>query len=490
MTPEQIKKFAEDGYNRVPLEKEVLADSDTPLSTYLKLADKPYSYLFESAEGGSKWGRYSFIGLEAQEVLKVHGQTLTLEANGQIIQNYTSDRPLAEIRKYINQFKAVELDEAPRFSGGLVGYFGYDTMRYTEKSLRHSVPEDTMNVPDILLMLSESFIVFDNFSGSARFITFVNPAAPDALDKGHCCIEKWMKKLSTISSGVTEEKSQKQSSASPSDSASAEKANFLESVKRIKSYIAAGDVMQVVLSHRATTDFNGKPINIYRALRTLNPSPYMYFLNLKDFYITGSSPEILVRLDDNEITLRPLAGTRKRGETEAQDLALEKELLADPKEIAEHLMLIDLGRNDVGKVSGTGSVNVTEQMVIERYSHVMHISSNITGKIKPDLCALDVLSSALPAGTLSGAPKVRAMEIIDELEPVKRGIYGGAIGHLSWNGNMDVAIALRTAIIKDGKIHNQTGAGIVNDSSPEAEWEEIINKGKAISCAQVMEKTL
>lgn len=481
MTPEMLNQLAEQGYNRVPLTRDVLADFDTPLSTYLKLADEPYSYLFESVESGNKWGRYSIIGLGCREVMKVYGYDVVHEVQGSEISRCTVDNPLIEVDALVSRFKVAEQEDTARFNGGLVGYFGYDAVRYVEKRLQHSTPKDTLKVPDILLMVSDNFVVFDNFSKSVRFVTFVDPSEDDVFDQAQQWFDSWLSKLRNTSSAELEKHLQYPVSDQPLDiKSSLGKKGYEAAVEKIKGYTRAGDVMQVVPSHRMSTDFEGEPMNVYRALRLLNPSPYMYFLNLNDFHIVGSSPEILTRLEGDEVTLRPLAGTRKRGQTEEEDLALEKDLLNDPKEISEHLMLIDLGRNDVGKVSETGSVKVTEQMVIERYSHVMHISSNVVGKIKPDLSALDVLSAALPAGTLSGAPKVRAMEIIDEIEPVKRGVYGGAIGYLSWNGNMDMAIALRTAVIKDGKLHNQVGGGIVNDSDPIAEWEETVNKSKAI----------
>jgi len=481
MTPETLSRLAKEGYNRVPYTREVLSDFDTPLSVYLKLADTPYSYLFESVEGGEKWGRYTIIGLGCSEVMKVYGHEIIYEVNGEVSSRQVVDNPMKEVESLMAQFKVADQEDLPRFNGGLVGYFGYDTVRYVEKRLQKSTPKDTLHIPDILLMVSNDFVVFDNFSNHTRFVTFINPSKKNAIDLAEKKFSDWLDQLRNTSLS----KVQKDLSTSPMNAplditSFLGKEGYEAAVEKIKKYTLAGDVMQVVPSHRMSTAYDGPPINVYRALRTLNPSPYMYFLNLKEFHIVGSSPEILTRLDNDEVTIRPLAGTRKRGSTRKEDLALEKELLNDPKEIAEHLMLIDLGRNDVGKVSMSGSVEVTEQMTIERYSHVMHISSNVVGKLKPNYNAINVLASALPAGTLSGAPKVRAMEIIDEIEPIKRGVYGGAVGYISWNGNMDMAIALRTAVIKDGQLHNQVGGGIVNDSDPSAEWEETVNKSKAI----------
>ncbi len=484
MTPDRLKLLASKGYNRVPLIRNVMADFETPLSTYLKLANEPYSYLFESVEGGEKWGRYSIIGLGSKTVIKVYSHRVIYEVDGKQISEESVDCPLKYIATFHRRYKVANQENNARFNGGLVGYFGYDAVRFVEKKLRHSTPENTLDVPDILLMLSENFVIFDDFSKKVQFVSLVDPGVKNIIQQTEATFDQWLDKLRKTSSAELENHLNHAVCSEPvKPISSIGKINYEKKVEKIKDYTCSGDVMQVVLSHRLSTSFKGEPINVYRSLRTLNPSPYMYFLNVKDFYIVGSSPEILVRLENKEVTLRPLAGTRKRGQDEKEDMMLEKELLSDPKEIAEHLMLIDLGRNDVGKVCETGSVKVTQQMVVERYSHVMHISSNVTGKIKPELSAMDVLSSALPAGTLSGSPKVRAMEIIDELEPVKRGVYGGAVGYLGFNGNMDMAIALRTAVIKDGMLHNQVGAGVVNDSVSEAEWEETINKSKAIFSA-------
>jgi len=477
MTPEQFTAYAQQGYNRIPLVREIIADLETPLSCYLKLAAKPYTYLFESVHGGEQWGRYSIIGLPCKTLLKVSGFEVSHEENGHVIHQQSVQDPLAYIHDYQQGFKVPIIPGLPKFNGGLVGYFSYDTVRYVEPRLGPAKP-DTLNTPDILLMVSDDIVVFDNLSGSLFVLTHVNPETVDAYQQGQARLDQL---ISEIRQSVTEQNTQPCQQISEKDfTPGFDKKSFEAAVERIKDYILAGDVMQVVLAQRMSVPFDASPLSLYRALRHLNPSPYLYYLDLGDFHIVGSSPEILARAEDHVITVRPLAGTRKRGATPEQDLALEQELLADPKEIAEHLMLIDLGRNDVGRVAQIGSVKVSDQMSIERYSHVMHIVSNVQGHLSADKSPMDVLKATLPAGTLSGAPKIRAMEIIDELEPVKRGIYGGAVGYLSWHGNMDTAIAIRTAIIKDNMLYIQAGAGIVADSVPELEWEETLNKGRAI----------
>ena len=486
MTPEQFDRLAKDGFNRIPVTREVLADLDTPLSSYLKLASGPYSYLLESVQGGEKWGRYSIIGLPCRKILKVTGQHISISQDGEVVESCDVDDPLAFIEEFQTRYRAADLPELPRFNGGLVGYFGYDTVRYIEPRLAASVPEDPIKTPDILLMVSEQVVVFDNLSGKLILIHHADPAEPDAYNQAQKALDQLVYKLRTVSIS-SQEKQISEPPITEADFVSGfTQERFEASVDKIKEYILAGDIMQTVIAQRMSIPFEAEPLDLYRALRCLNPSPYMYFLNLDDFHIVGSSPEILARVEDGEVTVRPIAGTRKRGETEEKDLALEKELLADPKEIAEHLMLIDLGRNDAGRVSKTGTVQLTDKMVVERYSHVMHIVSNVKGQLKDNTSAIDVLRATFPAGTLSGAPKIRAMEIIDELEPVKRGVYGGAVGYLSWNGNMDTAIAIRTAVIKDKVLHIQAGAGVVADSIPKLEWKETMNKGRAIFRAVAM----
>ena len=485
-----FNKLAKKGYNRIPLMREILADLDTPLSTYTKICNFPYSYLFESVEGGEKWGRYSIIGLPAKKIISVTGEKIKITENSKLIDKYNTNDPLKEIEKIQQSYKVAQIEGMPRFSGGLVGYFGYETIRYIEPKLNKNNKEDPIGSPDILLMVSDEVIVFDNLSGKLFIIVHADPKKNDAYSNA-------LQRLDDISGMLRDNQTNKSQSDNSRDvdendfvSGFTQK-NYEKAVDAIKNYIINGDAMQVVLSQRLSIPFQSKPINLYRALRSLNPSPYMYFLDLEDFQIVGSSPEILVRLEDNIVTVRPIAGTRPRGKTKSEDLALEKDLLEDPKELAEHLMLIDLGRNDLGRVADMGSVNLTDKMIIERYSHVMHIVSNVTGELKKGMNAMDVLRSTFPAGTVSGAPKIRAMEIIDELEPVKRGVYSGAVGYISWNGNMDTAIAIRTAVIKDKTLHIQVGAGIVADSIPKNEWDETMNKGRAIfKAVSLVEKGL
>ncbi len=478
MTPDMFKQFADQGYNRVPMIREVLADLETPLSAYKKLADQPFSYLLESVHGGEKWGRYSIIGLACDTVLSVSGKQFVVTQHGNIVRQERVDDPLHVIEQYRRQFRVPDVAGSSRFAGGLVGYFGYDCIRYIERKLHCSGKADPLQCPDILLMVSERLLVFDNLSGKLQIIIHADPNIPGAYDAAQEQLNALVKKFAGALPSTPAPAGRRVAehdfvSSFPRD-------DFQNGVARIKDYIAAGDVMQVVLSQRLATPFHAAPLDLYRALRSLNPSPYMFYLNLGGFYIVGSSPEILVRLEDNEITVRPIAGTRPRCADSEADRALEQELLADPKERAEHLMLIDLGRNDTGRVAKIGSVRVTDQMLIERYSHVMHIVSNVTGTLADGQNAIDVLRATFPAGTVSGAPKIRAMEIIDELEPVKRGIYAGAVGYLSWHDNMDTAIAIRTAVIKDNTLYIQAGAGIVADSLPSNEWQESMNKGRAI----------
>ena len=498
MNQREFDALARQGYTHIPIVHEILADLETPLSTYLKLADAPYTYLFESAaQGGEKWARYSIIGLPSRTVLRVRGETLTVEEDGQVVETTQPKDPLAAIEAFARRFNVPDLPGLPRFFGGLVGYFGYDTIRYVERRLANSAPPDDMGTPDILLMASREVVVFDNVSGRMKLVSLAPTDAPGALEAAKEALVARARQLDASAPRIAKSSANQPVEESDFVSAFGREA-FMAAVERIREYIRAGDVMQVVLSQRMSIPFGSAPINLYRALRSLNPSPYMVFMNLDGFHIVSSSPEILARVeringeDDAEnasaqehpphrsIVNRPLAGTRRRGRTEAEDLAMEEELVNDPKEIAEHLMLIDLGRNDVGRVAKIGSVRVTEQFAVERYSHVMHLSSNVVGELEDGKTALDVLRATLPVGTLSGAPKIRAMEIIDELEPVKRGIYGGAVGYLAWNGNMDTAIAIRTAIVKDGTLYIQAGGGIVADAVARLEWKESMNKGRAI----------
>lgn len=485
MTEAEFEQLVKQGYNRIPVSREVLADLDTPLSTYLKLADAPYSYLFESVQGGEKWGRYSIIGLPSHTVIKVSGYNITIQQQGEVVEQIETDDPLRWIEDYKAQFQVPDVAGLPRFNGGLVGYFSYDTVRYIEPRLGDSPNPDPLACPDILLMVSNELVVFDNLSGRLFIIVHADTNTENAYQLTMTQLDNITESLRT---SIPQHKaSHSGKTVGENDFVSGfTHDGFVAAVEKAKQYITDGDIMQVVLSQRLSIPFSAQSVDLYRALRTLNPSPYMYYLNLDDFHIVGSSPEILVRMEDDEITVRPIAGTRPRGKTAEEDKALEQDLLSDPKELAEHLMLIDLGRNDAGRVSEIGSVKLTAKMVIERYSHVMHIVSNVTGKIQADMSCLDALRATFPAGTVSGAAKVRAMEIIDELEPIKRGVYAGAVGYLSWNGNMDTAIAIRTAVIKDSTLHIQAGAGIVYDSVPEMEWQETMNKARAVFRAVAM----
>ena len=475
----EFDRYAAQGASRIPLMRAVLADLDTPLSTYLKLARGRYSYLFESVQGGEKWGRYSIIGLPCRTVLRAFGSEISVETDGVVVERRTVADPLDYIREFRARYSVAPLPGLPRFSGGLVGCFGYETVRLIEPVLGGTSKPDEIGGPDIILMVSEEIVVFDNLAGKLYAVIHVDPAVENAYEKGLRRLDELVGRLHD-------------SMPFPACGAQAEtlieddfvsgftQAGFEAAVEKSKEYICAGDIMQVVLSQRLSVPFQHPPLDLYRALRTLNPSPYMYFMDLGDIHVVGSSPEILVRLEQGAVTLRPIAGTRPRGRDEQEDSAMERELLADPKELSEHVMLIDLGRNDVGRVARTGSVKVTDRMVIERYSHVMHIVSNITGELRPGLDAIDVLRATFPAGTVSGAPKVRAMEIIDELEPVRRGIYSGAVGYIGWNGAMDTAIAIRTAVIAHDRLHIQAGAGIVADSVARNEWNETMNKARAV----------
>ena len=477
MQQSQFNNLVNQGFNHIPLSREVVVDTDTPLALYLKLANTPFTYFLESVQGGEKWGRYSFIGLSAETIIKVKEYEVLVEKNGHLHQQYKVDDPLAWIQNYQEQFKVPQLDHLPDFNGGLVGYFGYEIIRYIEPKLKNIDKKDELDVPDILLMLSNDLLVVDNLTSKVHIITHVNPdkeSFEDAADKLNS-IERNIKK-SHIHDSPESEKIKSKDFVS-----SFGKENFVSAVEKVQKYITAGDVMQVVPSQRLSCKFKSNPVELYRQLRILNPSPYMYYLHLDDFAIVGSSPEILTRVDnDNVATIRPIAGTRSRGKTKEEDTDNEKDLLSDEKEIAEHLMLIDLGRNDLGRIAKTGTVNLTDKMFIERYSHVMHIVSNVECELKDDMSSIDVLRATFPAGTLSGAPKVRAMEIIDEVETLKRNIYSGAIGNLSWHGGMDLAIAIRTAIVKNEVLYVQAGAGIVHDSIPEMEWQETMDKAQAL----------
>lgn len=480
MSKTHFANLASQGYNRAPLMRTVLSDYDTPLSVYHKLAKGPYSYLFESVQGGDKWGRYSIIGLPCQRRLLIRGNQIQELMGDQVVQQQVADDPLAWVEAFQSQFKVYNLPGLPAFSGGLVGYFGYDTIRFVEERLKNSTPaQDDIQAPDIELLVSEELVVFDNLSGQVHVIVHADLTQADAYEQAQSRLDALQAQLSQPMPLPVDQPADNVLTESDFVSSFGE-TEFKEAVVKIKEYILAGDAMQIVISQQMSVDFNAAPIDLYRALRYLNPSPYMFFVDMGDLQIVGSSPEILVRLEDNQVTVRPIAGTRRRGLTPEKDMALEKDLLSDPKELAEHLMLIDLGRNDVGRIAQVGSVELTEKMIVERYSHVMHIVSNVNAQAKPGMTAMDVLRATFPAGTVSGAPKIRAMEIVDEMEPVKRGIYAGAVGYLGWHGNMDTAIAIRTAVITKNKLFVQAGAGIVADSDPQLEWDETMNKGRAI----------
>ncbi len=486
MTPEQFQDLAAQGYNRIPVLREALADLETPLSAYLKLAKGHYSYLLESVQGGEQWGRYSIIGLPAQRVLKVFENKICVYQQGALQEEAETADPLAWIEAFQQRFKVPKIDHVARFTGGLVGYFAYDTVRYIEQRLANVKLPDPIGTPDILLMVSDELVVFDNLHNKLYLICHADPAIDNALQFTEQRLDKLIEKLHAplheqiLGDMVFPQRAWERGIEEQDFVSGLTQTGYEQAVEKSKQYILDGDIMQVVLSQRLSIPISAQPLSIYRALRCLNPSPYLFYLDLEDFHIVGSSPEILVRLEQDEVVVRPIAGTRPRGLSKEEDLALEQDLLADPKELAEHLMLIDLGRNDIGRVAEIGSVQLTDKMIIERYSHVMHIVSNVTGKLRAGLNALDVLRATFPAGTLSGAPKIRAMEIIDELEPVKRGVYGGAVGYLNWHGDMDTAIAIRTAVIKDKTLHIQAGAGIVADSVPQQEWAETMNKARAM----------
>ena len=479
ISSEEFDALVAKGHNRIPVAREVLSDLDTPLSVYSKLSDGPYTYLLESIAGGETWGRYSIIGLPCRRVYKLRGHTLSVEDHGVEIETRELADPLGEIEKIRKQYDVPRLPQMPEFSGGLVGYFGFEAIGYVEPKLAQWQRRDELGVPDVVLMLSEEVAVFDNLKGRLYLIVHADPAQPQAYARAQRRLDELAFRLRRSGSSYPDVLDPKALEETDFKS-SFTREEYCALVEKAKEYIRAGDIFQVVPSQRLSVPFRARPVDVYRALRALNPSPYMYFLDLGATQVVGSSPEILVRLKHGKVVLRPIAGTRPRGKTREEDLALEAELLADPKERAEHLMLIDLGRNDVGRVSKTGSVRLTESFVIERYSHVMHIVSQVEGDLRDGLNYMDVLKATFPAGTVSGAPKIRALEIIQELEPHKRNIYAGAIGYVGWWGDADTAIAIRTAVIQDGQLHVQAGGGIVYDSDPAAEWEETMNKGRAL----------
>jgi anthranilate synthase component 1 len=479
ITELEFKSLAGQGHNRIPLIAEAFADLETPLSLYLKLAGgQKYGFLLESVVGGERFGRYSFIGLPARTLLRATGFHCEVVTDGQVVETHEGN-PLEFVAGYQCRFRVALSAGLPRFCGGLAGYFGYDTVRFIEPKLAGVRKPGGIGTPDILLLQTEELAVIDNLSGRLYLIVYADPSQPEAYFRAKKRLAELADKLKY---SVTAPPVKRGTSHAVEREFA--KDDYLAAVLKAKEYIAAGDMMQVQVGQRLKKRYTESPLSLYRALRSLNPSPYMYFYDMGDFQIVGASPEILVRQESTpegqKITIRPIAGTRPRGATPEQDKKLEDELLADPKERAEHLMLIDLARNDIGRIAKTGSVKVAEAFVVERYSHVMHIVSNVEGLLKDGMTSLDVLKASFPAGTLTGAPKIRAMEIIDELEPVQRGIYGGACGYLSFAGDMDVAIAIRTGIVKDNTLYVQAAAGVVADSVPELEWKETEVKARAL----------
>ena len=501
----EFNRLGDAGYNRVPLQAQAFADLETPLSLYLKLTlDRAYSFLLESVVGGERFGRYSFIGLPARTLLRSSGfaeNACTEVVTDGVVTERSSANPLAFIADYQKRFKVALQADMPRFCGGLAGYFGYDAVRHIEKKLQHSCPSDSLQCPDILLLQCEELAVIDNLSGKLHLMVYADPAVPGAYETA-------MGRLDELKALLREPVRVDRVLPSAGQAAVREfaKQDYIAAVERAKELIAGGDFMQVQVGQRIKKPYTQSPLSLYRALRSLNPSPYMYYYNFSgavegaaDFHVVGASPEILVRqervdnhgLQTQKVTIRPLAGTRPRGATPELDKAAEQELINDPKERAEHVMLIDLARNDIGRIAQVGSVKVTDAFCVERYSHVMHIVSNVEGTLLDGMTSMDVLRATFPAGTLTGAPKVHAMELIDQLEPSKRGIYGGACGYLSYAGDMDVAIAIRTGIIKNQMLYVQAAAGVVADSVPELEWQETEAKARALlRAAELVEEGL
>ena len=487
ITELEFKSLAQDGYNRIPLMLEAFADLETPLSLYLKLAHTrnggQYSFLLESVVGGERFGRYSFIGLPARSFLRASGfgaeAKTEVVTDGVVVETH-SGNPLDFIAAYQKRFKVALRPGLPRFCGGLAGYFGYDAVRYIEKKLEATCPPDTLGCPDIMLLQCEELAVIDNLSGKLYLIVYADPAVPEAYANAKKRLRELKEQLKySVSAPIVK----------PTQTHSTErefaKADYIAAVERAKEMIAGGDFMQVQVGQRIKKRYTESPLSLYRALRSLNPSPYMFFYNMGDFHVVAASPEILVRQEsmpngEQKVTIRPLAGTRPRASSPERDKEVEAELIADPKERAEHVMLIDLARNDIGRIAKIGTVKVTEAFAVERYSHVMHIVSNVEGTLLDGMSAIDVLKATFPAGTLTGAPKVHAMEIIDQLEPTKRGLYGGACGYISYAGDMDVAITIRTGVIKNQTLYVQAAAGVVADSVPELEWKETEAKARAV----------
>jgi anthranilate synthase component 1 len=484
MTELEFQRLAQQGYTRIPVLAEARADLYTPLAVYLKLAGGPYSYLLESVVGGERFGRYSFVGLPCAERIEARGarvRRLLRDARGaDVCLEEAEGDPFEFVRAYLARHRVAPAPGALKFPGGLAGYFGYETVRHIEPKALGAPKPDALGNPDMLLLVSDELAVVDNVMGKLHLVVYADPRQPNALRVAQERLERLRARLAVpLPEHLVLAQPRAPGADAPLERSMSEE-QFLAAVRRTKEHVFAGDCMQVQVSQRTTREFRAPPITLYRALRSLNPSPYMFYFDFGDHHVVGASPEIMVRVAGERITLRPIAGTRPRGASPEDDARIAAELLADPKERAEHVMLIDLGRNDVGRVAATGSVRVTEKMVVERYSHVMHIVSNVEGRLAPGVDALDVFKASFPAGTVTGAPKVRAMQIIDALEPVKRGVYSGAVGYLGFNGDMDVAIAIRTAVVKDGRLHVQAAAGVVADSDPQSEWQETLHKARAL----------
>ncbi|MFB3925449.1 MAG: anthranilate synthase component I [Syntrophales bacterium] len=475
---ETFARSAERG-NLIPVYREILADTETPVSTLMKLQSQPYAFLLESVEGGEKWGRYTFIGANPRTVFRIKGDKVHIQKNGVTeVFDHQGD-PLKYLKRLLGPCRPVPLEGLPRFYGGAVGFFGYDMVRFFERL--PAVAQDDLAVEEAVFLMTDTLIVFDNVRHTIKVVTCIFTDNAESLKTAYEeGIGKIEKMIEMLRESADKRRIPRRSFRNVPVESNMSSEDFKLRVRRAKEYIRAGDVIQIVLSQRFRKENGSDPVDLYRALRHVNPSPYLFFLKLEDFVLIGSSPEVMVRLEEGTVELRPIAGTRRRGKTEQEDRRLSDELLQDPKERAEHVMLVDLGRNDLGRIARTGSVQVTQLMTVERYSHVMHLVSNIQAQLSPGRDAFDVLRATFPAGTLTGAPKIRAMQIIDELEPLRRGPYGGAVGYFSYSGNMDFCITIRTIVIRDGSMFIQAGAGIVADSDPDSEYQETLNKAEGM----------
>ncbi len=477
---DEFTRKAEDG-NLIPVYREILADMETPVSAFRKIDLGEHAFLLESVEGGEKWGRYSFLSSNPSLVFKAKGSTAEVITEAGIQSHAIEKDVLEPLKAILTRYRPVRTDDLPRFYGGMVGFLAYDVVRQFERL--PAMTKDDLDLPDALFLLPDTLLIFDNLSHRIKVVSnvLVPEATPRRLREAYdAAARKIDGMIEALRRPLDVSHTKGRGAGELQLCSTMSHAEFIQAVQRAQEYVRAGDVVQAVISQRLSTKTTADPFDIYRALRIINPSPYMYYLRLGDFQVVGSSPEVLVRLEEGRIDLRPIAGTRPRGQSDAEDLALEQELLGDPKERAEHIMLVDLGRNDVGRVARIGSVTVSELMTVERYSHVMHIVSNIKGMLAEGYDAFDLLRACFPAGTVTGAPKIRAMEIVEELEPVRRGPYAGAVGYFGFSGNMDTCITIRTVVITDGTAHVQVGAGIVADSDPEREYEETMNKAKGM----------